>query len=100
MRPRRFPVRGWAASELDVRAEVAAVGDPDYSLLAAWDGRAVVVFSAEVLESLGAQAMALANGLDLDLEGGHVPTEERRLVRGASVGLGNLAGRLWAGVPK
>ena len=93
-----FAVKGNAASELEMRLEVAEVGDEDWGLLAQWTGKGVLVFDADHADRLAGLACDMANGLDSDLMANHTPADDRNATRGACVGLWNLATRLraWA----
>lgn len=94
---KRFTVKGYAASELEARAEDFAVGDPDYSLLAQWDGETITVFDREHADRLFDIIVNIANGLDEQIEyrlGEGRDGEGRRILRAAHIGLGNLASRI------
>ena len=92
--PTTFPVNGYAASELDIREPLAAVGDDDYALLAAWNGRTITVFDPPFADTLADQASELANRIDLQLHEGEAPAEERRPLFAACKGLWTLARKL------
>lgn len=91
-------VKGNAASEIEMRLEVAEVGDADWGLLAQWTGKAILVFDAAHADRLAGLACDLANGLDVDLMERLVPVDDRNATRGACIGLWNLSTRLrtWA----
>ena len=94
---KRFTVKGYAASELEARAEDFAVGDHDYSLMAQWDGTAVTVFDREHADRLFYIIVNIANSLDEQIEyrlGEGRDGEGRRILRAAQSGLNNLASRI------
>jgi len=90
----KYKMAPFAASELEMRAEVTAVGDEDYALLAAYNKDHLVVFCPEMLNTLANQACDLANGIDTDLEAKLIPSDDRKASRAACIGLWNLANRL------
>ncbi len=94
----RFPLAKWAASEIEIRAEQAMLGDHDYTLLSAYSDQALIVFTPadpEVLETLATGAVNLANGLDQDLSQGSIQDpDERRVLRYACQGLWGVACRI------
>ncbi len=94
--PARVRVTGYAASELDIRSEVACVGDADYRLLAQWDGSAIVVFDAEHAVALAESAGDLSNHLDALVQGDDLDAcpEEKLATRYACQGLATISYRL------
>lgn len=94
---RRLRLSGWAASEVEIRAEDPDLGDLDdpnvRAVLDAWDGSAVA-FEVERAEVIARGLCALSNACDeaiADLRGRD--RFEAEVARHASAGLGTAASR-------
>lgn len=99
---KRFTVKGYAASELDIyHDEMLVTGDDDdrSRLASAWTGSAVEVYDAEHADALASIATEWANGLDAEVDADRSGDAEwARQVRAARDGLSTLASklRIWA----
>lgn len=89
---KKFKVTGNAASELDIRLEVAEVGDEDWGLLAQWTGSHIIAFDEEHAERLAWIACGLGNDLDSSLP--DVAEDDKKATRLAANGLWKLSERL------